>query len=68
MVLGGVLSHAGGHDVEPWYSARSYILHIHTRPTVAWDPPPGFTGRAGSVRSWYYRIIPGWERVNAAFL
>ena len=30
-------------------SARKYILCIHTRPTVAWDPPPGaYRARAGS--------------------
>ena len=32
-------------------SARKYILCIHTRPTVAWDPPPGaYRARAGSRR------------------
>ena len=25
-------------------STRAYILHIHTRPTVAWGPPPGAVG------------------------
>ena len=28
---------------------QQYILHIHTRPTVAWGPPPGaYRAREGS--------------------
>ncbi len=49
---------AGGHDVERRavvLSARKYILHIHTRPTVAWRPPPGaYRARAGSRTGFVY--------------
>ena len=50
VVLGGVLSHRGrARRRAVVLSARVYILHIHTRPTVAWDPPPGgYRARAGS--------------------
>ena len=50
MVLGGVLSHRGrARRRAVVLSARKYILHIRTRPTVAWGPPPGaYRARAGS--------------------
>ena len=50
MVLGGVLSHRGrARRRLVVFLARKYILHIHTRPTVAWEPPPGaYRARAGS--------------------
>ena len=48
--FGGVLSHRGrARRRLVVFLARKYILHIHTRPTVAWDPPPGaYRARAGS--------------------
>ena len=50
VVLGGVLSPRGrARRRAVVLSARKYILHIHTRPTVAWDPPPGaYRARSGS--------------------
>ena len=40
-------------------SARKYILCIHTRPKMAWDPPPGaYRARAGS-RTENFPL--GWE-------
>ena len=56
VVLGGVLSPRGrARRRAVVLSARVYILHIRTRPTVAWGPPPGaYRARAGSRTGFVY--------------
>ena len=50
VVLGGVPSHRGrARRRVVVTTARLYLLGIHTRPTVAWGPPPGaYRARTGS--------------------
>ena len=51
---------AGATSSRVVLSARLYILYIHTRPKVAWDPPPGaYRARAGS------RTILLWSDHNS---
>ena len=52
VVLGGVPSHRGrARRRVVVTTARLYVLGIHTRPTVAWGPPPGgYRARSGSYQ------------------
>ena len=51
---------AGATSSRVVLSARLYILYIHTRPTVAWGPPPGAVGSI--LITLFYAVTRSYHR------